>query len=67
MVSIIYNAPTVNIYGNDFQFQKTEALDEFYIYLFLNSGQVYVLEANDTEINGILQTSAQMITDTFNA
>lgn len=67
MVSIIYNKPAVTIYGNEFEFQKTEELDETYIYLFLNSGQVYILEANDTEINGVLQTSVQMIANTFNA
>jgi hypothetical protein len=67
MVSIIYNKPSVTIYGNEFEFQKTEELDETYIYLFLNSGQVYILEANDTEINGVLQTSVEMIADTFNA
>lgn len=67
MVSITYSNPTVTIYGNDFDFQKTEPLDEQYILLILNSGQVYILEANDTEINGVVQTSIQMIADTFNA
>lgn len=67
MVSILYDKPTVTIYGNQFQFQKTEVADDTYIFLFLNCGQVYVLEANDTEVNGVLQTSVQMIAETFNA
>ena len=67
MVSIIFNKPNVTIFGNEFQFQKTQIADDSYVFLFLNSGQVYLLEANDTEINGILQTSTQMIIDTFNA
>ena len=67
MVSINYNKPIVTIYDNDFEFQRTEVLDDTYIFLILNSGQVYILQESDTEINGILQTSVQMIADTFNA
>lgn len=67
MVSILYDKPTVTIFGNQFEFHKTEIADDYYVFLFLNSGQVYVLEANDTEVNGVLQTSVQMISDTFNA
>jgi hypothetical protein len=67
MVTILYDKPTVTIYGNQFQFQKTEIADDYHVLLCLNSGQVYVLQANDTEVNGVLQTSVQMIADTFNA
>ena len=67
MTEIEYNQPLVTIWGNQFDYEQTIILNESQVHLCLSHGQVYLLTADEVSINSIVQTSAQMIADTFNA
>lgn len=67
MTEIEYNKPLVTIWGNQFDYEQTIILNESQVHLCVNNGQVYLLTADEVSINSIVQTSAQMIADTFNA
>lgn len=67
MTEIEYNKPLVTISGNQFDYEQTIIINDMQVHLCLSQGQVFLLNADDVLINGVLQTSAQMIADTFNA
>lgn len=66
MIEIGYNNLLVTISGNEFKYEQTIILNNYQVHLCLSEGQVFLLSANEVSINQVVQTSAQMISDTFN-
>jgi len=67
IAELTYIDSIVGINGNQFGFDAVEVMNDIQVILYLSQGSTYLLTANFVSINGVLQTSAQMIADTFNA
>lgn len=67
IAELTYIDGIVGINGNELAFDSAEVMNDTQVFLYLSQGSTYLLTANFVSINGILQTSAQMIADTFNA
>jgi hypothetical protein len=67
IAELTYIDGIVGINGNQFGFDSVEVMNEIQVILYLTQGNNYLLTADFVTINGVLQTSAQMIADTFNA
>lgn len=67
IAELTYIDGIVGINGNQFGFDAVEVMNDIQVILYLTQGNNYLLTANFVSINGVLQTSAQMIADTFNA
>ena len=67
IAELTYIDGIVGINGNELAFDSVEVMNETQVFLYLSQGSTYLLSANFVIINGVLQTSAQMIADTFNA
>ena len=67
IAELTYIDGIVGINGNQLAFDSVEVMNETQVFLYLSQGSTYLLSANFVIINGVLQTSAQMIADTFNA
>jgi len=70
MLELIFIDELLTFDGNEYSVSNLELTSEFVVYATIQN-DVYVsviaLVANQTTINGVLQTSAQMIIDTLNA
>jgi hypothetical protein len=70
MINLLYYNPILNLDGNNYEISSIDLIDDEIAYLNLFSDKynfTYAVIANETTINGVLQTSAQMIIDTLNA
>jgi hypothetical protein len=70
MINLLYNNPILTLNGNSYEISSIDLIDDEIAYLNLFSDKynfTYAVVANETTINGVLQTSAQMIIDTLNA
>ena len=68
MLELIFINELLTFNGNEYTISNLELTSEFVVYATIQN-DVYVsviaLVANQTTINGVLQTSAQMIIDTL--
>ena len=68
MLELIFIDELLTFDGNEYSVSNLELTSEFVVYATIQN-DVYVsviaLVANQTTINGVLQTSAQMIIDTL--
>jgi hypothetical protein len=67
IAELTYINGIVGINGNELAFDAVEVMNEIQVILYLSHGNNFLLTADFVSINGILQTSAQMIANTFNA
>jgi len=70
MINLLYNNPILTLNGNSYEISSIDLIDDEIAYLNLFSDKynfTYAFVANEITINGVLQTSAQMIIDTLNA
>ena len=67
IAEITYINGIVSLNGNEYQFQEIEIMNETQVLLYLSQGNLFMITANYVVINGNLQTSVEMIADTFNA
>ncbi len=68
MIYLLYNNPILTLDGNDYEIASIDLISDEIAYLNLFSDKynfTYAVVANETTINGVLQTSAQMIIDTL--
>ena len=68
MIKLLYNNPLLTLDGNDYQIASIDLISDEIAYLNLFSDKynfTYAVVANETTINEVLQTSAQMIIDTL--
>ena len=68
MIYLLYNNPILTLDGNDYQIASIDLISDEIAYLNLFSDKynfTYAVVANETTINEVLQTSAQMIIDTL--
>ena len=69
MIEFILQNDTIILNGITYSYDDVELIDEnqVNIHLFNNEyNSIYALVANSVKINGVLQTSGQMIIDTLN-
>jgi len=68
MINLIYNNPLLTLDGNNYEISSIDLISDEIAYLNLFNDKynfTYGVVANETTINGVLQTSAQMIIDTL--
>lgn len=68
MIYLIYNNPILNLNEINYEISSIDLISDQIAYLNLFSDKynfTYGVVANETTINGVLQTSAQMIIDTL--
>lgn len=68
MKEIIYKNFIVTLDGNEYTIQELSKNDEFVVTIYLVNGDVgflYAVKAMEVAINGIIQTSADMIIETL--
>jgi hypothetical protein len=67
MEELIYNGNELNYRGQFFQIGESANLEDTVLLNLYDSESNFniILVANETSINGVLQTSAQMIIDTL--
>jgi hypothetical protein len=68
MTELIYINGILTLNGIDYSISNLEATSEVNVLVTIQNDiyfSIYALAANETTINGILQTSAQMIIDTL--
>ena len=68
MISVNYNKPEIKIDGQWIEVTMVEKIDDNIVSIFLSNDLNncwFTLLANETTINDVLQTSAQMIYDTL--
>jgi hypothetical protein len=70
MTDLLYDSPILTLEGVNYEISSIDLISDEIAYLNLYSDKynfTYAVVANETTINGVLQTSAQMIIDTLNA
>lgn len=68
MVELIYINGLLTLNGIEYIISNLEATSDMNVLITIQNDiyfSVYALAANETSINGVLQTSAQMIIDTL--
>ena len=70
MLELIFINELLTFNGNEYTISNLELTSEDVVYTTIQNDiylSIIALVANQTTINGVLQTSAQMIIDTLNA
>jgi hypothetical protein len=65
MINLIFTNGLLEINGYKHLVENVEYFNDTQATVWMSNGFAVLLTANDTEINGIVQTSSQMIYDTL--
>ena len=68
MIELLYYNNLLNLNAVDYEISSIEIMSDLIVYLEIFNKRyncTYAVVANKTTINGVLQTSAQMIIDTL--